>query len=363
MKKLPPHLPPRDTNEFLKQRRQSLAWLVLFVVLSLMASVAASLATLAWIAPPYAQSPLYTFHTPAVINDRSTSRALDSIISQQVDQRIVQIYDTRNKLNGRFYAENALIGQGLLLSSDGWAVMYASVFPLRVDALEAMNHQGVAFAISKQIVDETTGLVYVKLKGEGFRSDITFQDWKSFSAETPVWAVHSGAQLPIQTVEIHPDTSDVLALNSLTASFVPSQVSDNIVGDVIINEQGQLVGIATEDRVILGWEMSTQMKNIFENGALTYPHIPWRGRVLTTIKTDGILKSFSGFYITDSPTRATTSTLGVGDIITKIQGETFDAATARRDFVLTEDEMVDLTVLRRDEELVLTVPLKTLTQR
>lgn len=363
MKRTPPHLPPRHTNEFLKQRRQSLAWLVLFIVLSLMASVAASLATLAWIAPPYAQSPLYTFPAQSISNDRTPTRPLDSIVSQQIDQRIVEIYDTRNKLGGKFYAENALVGQALMLSSDGWAVMYASAFPLRVDALEAVNHQGVSFAIAEHVIDEATGLVYVKLRGEGFRSDITFQDWKSFSAETPVWAVRSGSQTAIRMTEVFPDVSDVVGLSELTASYVPSDTTQSVVGDIVVNEQGQLVGVMGEGDIILGWKMSSQMKTIFENSTLTYPEIPWRGRVLTGIQSETTVKSFIGFFVTESPTRASTSTLGAGDVITKINGESFDLTTAGRDIALTRDAIVEVTVIRRDKELTLPVALTVLTRR
>ena len=66
---------------------------------------------------------------------------------------------------------------------------------------------------------------------------------------------------------------------------------------------------------------------------------------------DGVgARRVSGFYVSGSPTRATSSTVGSGDVIIRIQNKPVDSFTLARQ-ILSAPERFLITVWREGEEV------------
>ncbi len=179
-----PHLPPKSCDIKLHQRFLALPGILFIFGISLLSGFSAALMTFAWIVPPLSLDGVRAIHD----GSRSAeNNMLDVGVESGIRQRLVSIFDTTKKTSDAIYPESALVTHAALLSSDGWAVLRVPSYRLgREKNWEAIDAQGVQHRIEAAVFDSVSGLLYVRLNGDGFRI-FPFADWNEIHSEISVW--------------------------------------------------------------------------------------------------------------------------------------------------------------------------------
>ena len=338
MKKNPPHLPPKTKDLIMKDTYRSISTVIFLVFIAFITSVAASLSTIAWIAPFSVTDTSYIPRSAQSLLDAAAE--IDPVVEKQVRQRLMQVYDRRKKIQNEYYTDTASVGQAMMLTSEGWAVMHVSAYVRGSEVFwESVDHQGMIFSVETSFQDPVSGLVYLKIIGDGFRGDVSFPDWDSFDRTASLTALSTGGVSPAvleslvrtRTTEQHPISEPVYAHHV---------AGDVAVGDVLIAHNGAFVGFINEEKELVeSWLISTQLQPLFEKETNEYVGLPLVGYQVSGVVVEDMFESINGFFVTKAPTQATSSTIGVGDVVLGIQGVPYDEVTSARSILFAPDTL------------------------
>jgi hypothetical protein len=345
----PPHL-PRKTKDLILKETYRFVWSVLFLVLiAFITSVAATLTTIAWIAPFSVTDTSYTLRA----NRASLESAahIDPMLEKQVRQRLVRVYNTKQKVQNEYYSEAAFVGQAMMLTSEGWAVMYTSNYSRGAEKhWEIVDHQGIIFTVEKSFQDSVSGLVYIKIAGDGFRGDISFLDWNTFDMSESLSSLSLRGVVPAAFDRLE-ENSESKQYELWKPRFFHTIVGDVSSGDVLIAENGAFVGFVNSDKKIIeSWLISTQLQPLFEKEKNEYKALPLTGYRVEGVVVDDMFENIHGFLVTKSNTKASSTTVGAGDVILRIEGLPFDEVTSAR-VMLFAPETILMQVLRDGKKL------------
>ncbi|MBP9761145.1 MAG: hypothetical protein KBD15_02810 [Candidatus Magasanikbacteria bacterium] len=344
--KIPPHLPKKTKNLIQKETYRSLIVLGVLIVIAFVAAIAATLTTIAWIAPfSLGDTSLSSYRSPR--SSDYTESVLDVQVEKQMQQRMVRVYDTREKIGQAYYAPSGLVGRAVMLTSSGWAVLHQSEYtPGEERYWESVNHQGIVFPINDVVFDPVSELVYINIEGDGFRGDVSFPDWNDIDVDGPVFAVNEYGSRPFALGSfIASDTNDVYAISA--PRFFYQLTGTGEPGDIMVSEAGAFLGfLHADNRLIPSWLMSSQLQELFANKKIAYTGLSVKGTTVRAYTDESTFQAVHGLYVTQSSTRATTSTLGVGDVIVRVNGIPFDEASVARHIIFAQSP-VRVEVLRQ----------------
>ncbi len=342
----PPHLPPETCDIRAHKAFKSVWWLLFLICVAGLASVALTLSTLVWFLPSFVPD------QPLIGSQKSVSAELPEIdltVLNNVKKRLWYIYDTREKVGGQFYPEQADRYQAVMFSSDGWAVAYIPNYRRGIEKYwEGVDYQGTVYNIQQVFVDSVSGLTYIKFEGNSFPF-ISFANWNDVRDGDSVWEVD------YSDYEHHNIEKDLSVLSSEYKIWEPQLfylVEDGeSAGNILINDSGDMVGILNKDnRLIYGWLVNSQYASILRDGVPNYQAVSWSGYMVNGHASYGDLtKKISGFYVDKSTTKVTSSTIGVGDVITRIQNQQVNLMDLSRQVLLSPEDFT-VTVYRDGQE-------------
>ena len=344
--KVPPHLPKKTKNLIQKETYRSLIVLGVLIIIAFVAAIAATLTTIAWIAPfSLGDTSLSSYRSPR--SSDYTESVLDVQVEKQMQQRMVRVYDTREKIGQAYYGASGLVGRAVMLTSSGWAVLYQSEYtPGEEQYWESVNHQGIVFPIKDVVFDSLSELVYINIEGDGFRGDVSFPEWNDIDEQSAVFAVNEYGSTPLSFGSLAPsDTIEVYSISE--PRFFYQLTGTGVAGDIMVNDAGAFLGfLHKENRLIPSWLMSGQLEQLFANKTIEYTGLSVKGTTVNATTHNTTFESVHGLYVTQSPTRATSSTIGVGDVIVRVDGVPFHEASVAR-HILFAPSPVRVEVLRQ----------------
>ena len=347
MRKTFPHLPPK-TCEILAHRTYRSVWGLLFLTaIAGLASVAVTLSTLVWLVPGFFPEQL-TLNTANEANEKNPE--IDPAVLNEAKKKLWYIYDKRQKLDGQFYPDSAAALSATMFSSDGWAVFYdEDYFVGKERYWEGIDYQGTSYKVEKIFVDKVSGFIYVKFDGGGFPF-IIFADWDKVTENSVLWEISRDRyKRHLVKKDSAPVAKKDYKIWQPHFLFKVAEAMGN--GNVLINEKGELVALTDDAGYLLyGWLIDNQYAAILRDGGVDYRVAPWSGYMAHGfVKTDDYTRKAGGFLVTNSPTRVSSSTVGVGDLITKVQGAPVSFDNISRQILFAPDDFV-VTVLRGTEE-------------
>ncbi len=347
-----PHLPPKISEEEINRTSPSLSWVFFFIFVAALTSVALTLATVVWFVPSF--FPEQTANS-IVKSVRPPEENLDPAIVRALRQRVWNVYDSRDKIDNNFYRKDTKPMSAVMFSTDGWAVMYDPNYRLGVEKnWEGYDYQGYQYEIEKVIYDPVSKFVYLKFVGDGF-SFVSFYNWDNLESGALVWLYKNGDWSP-SVLENTVSLSQTKSENIWKPNFFYNLSEDLEEGTIAVSAEGDLVGVSNkEKKLIPGWLVENQYAQILENGKTLYTVLPWQGYMVDGfVNKNDLPQRVNGFYVSYSNTKNSSTTVGVGDVITKIQKESIIVENLSRK-ILFAPQNIMVTVLRDGEELDIAV--------
>lgn len=344
----PPHLPPESCRVDTHYRLRSLRWTIFLVVIAFLSGTAAALSAVAWIAPMYI---LPAGSSVSIINNGQASnvKPADSVLTRQVEQRIVDIFDRRKKTGKMFYSEKTFVASAVVLSSDGWVAAYYPAYIVGEEKnWEAIDDQGLYYGFEKAVYDKVGELLYLKIIGDGFR--ITpFADSRGLANGQLLWAVERGEWQAVLLGDFLPEEIKGSA-PIWRPKYFYSLSSALLDGVALFNNSGELVGISQSGKVTPAWLVSSQIGSLLEKKATQYKLINWKGLIINGVEWEGKWKNLTGFYISEASGLPANNTVKVGDVIIKINGDAVSDQTLAEKIFIAPDEF-KVTVWRKGAEV------------
>lgn len=343
-----PHLPERDIEKENKSIKNIL-WLLLVVFLSSLTAIASTLAVEAWILPFSLDN-----RTSISIENRGGGNNEQPQISQlqknQINQRLVSIYNSQDKIEDQYYPINSKLATGVLLSSNGWVAFHNPKFDINNhQILEVIDHKGIVHKAKKIKYDQRSGITYIQLNQDNFRVSSIFE-WESKEPKH-VWRVGDKNWYMDSLVE-RKDLSAKTTFSIAKPQFF-YQLDEYKTSQALFSNNGALVGfVDQEGKVLPSWYISNQLSNVLSNNQLSYPELNYSGRLVDVIvdNEDNSAKELTAFYVESDNKSSNTSTVMTGDLILSIDNNKIDSENISR-LYLTSSDSSKATVIRKREQL------------
>jgi hypothetical protein len=347
-----PHLPPKPENINLPTGNLSLPWVFVIIVIAALTSITLTLGTIVWLAPSFIPEYLVT----SIVGRRADpNQALDTAVSTQVRLRTWTIRDNRQKIDDAFYRSDATKWSALSISSDGWLV--ASVPDYRIGQeryWDIVDPAGVSTTILQVVYDSQSNYTYIKTDRLG-NPFLSFADKNILDSNEPVWVQTDGQWRPVEVLA----SQLAVPRNGYNIWHLRTKYvldSNNPTSGVVITKDGAFVGITDSSGSIMpGWLVQNQYSTVLESSVIEYFGLPWRGVMVSgLLESEGANRKYQGFYVLSSPTRATSSTLGIGDVVLEIEENPIEERKLAQT-VLFAPTKTKLIVLRDQEEIEVVV--------
>lgn len=346
----PPHLPPKASNIENHRLWQRLKLLLGVAAFSLVIGASGASIMLGWIWPRYAEgdSWIASYNRPAL------SRAqLENRVRQEVSQRLVTVHRGSAVLGGANYL-NKKIGDGIMLSSDGWLAMYVPQYDGNFKNILVALQDGSIYQAQNAVWDKYTSMLYIKIQNEQFKV-VGFMDENDILDEVFVWQdanwYHSTVLYPLFDYKTpHLDTAPIQQY-SINSNF------DS--GAVAINSQGRIAGFISENKSLIPSAYITRMlSRVLSQQIVSYPSLGVEGWFSDEQAIFAVPESktkagerLQGFLV--SGVLSPSSLLRKGDVLLEINGEivSFDNLW----YIINGNETVSVRILRNDKETELNI--------
>lgn len=346
----PPHLPPKTSSVESHRYMQRLKLLFAVVIFGLIAGMSGASIMLGWIWPKFAEgdSWISSYTRPGI------SRAeLENRIRSEVASRIVAVHRGTASV-GEVNFFNKKIGDGIILSSDGWLALYQPSYDGNYKNIYVVVERGNIFQPENAVWDKYSGVLYLKIKNEQFKV-VGFVDESENLDDIFVWQdnnwYHGVVLYRIFNYKIpHLDSAPIRSY-SLNGTFN--------AGEIAINNQGRVVGMIGEDNLLLpGFYISRVLPKVLSRQSLAYPSLGvegWFGEEQTIFvdsdETSKTGETAQGFLVTNVLTSG--NLLKKGDLLSEINGRVVTADSLW--YIINDNESVTARVLRNGKVIEVTV--------
>ncbi|MFH1286402.1 MAG: hypothetical protein ABII02_01475 [Candidatus Magasanikbacteria bacterium] len=343
----PPHLPRKIHSAGYRRRGDFIIWFIACAIIGFLAGITATLVSVAWIVPVY--SPNTVVYSVDMSRKSQEDHEVDQLFVQQLGKQIVNIYDSREKNAKGFYTPEGYLGPGVFLTSDGWLVFHYPEYSIGLNhVLEIVDHKGNVFDATEVVFDPLTNLLYVKAGGDGFVS-ATFATRDATKEGTFLWSIFSDDWSPSALGHLNKNKeSGEHAIWEPQFSYELPNVTE---GSILIQSDGSFVGFASDDEVLIpSFFVENQYRSVFESSRIVYRGLNLQGYLVDgTTGADGWI-DIIGFYVSKSPKRPSENTIGVGDLITHIEGLPVNGKVLF-EYILSSGDNLSLSVLRNGQKI------------
>ncbi len=321
MKTPSPHLPPQSCSVPLRRNLRYVWNVSVVIIISFLTGVLGTLVTVTWVMPFFEVENSYS--TVNSLRFKTEKRVAPSqVFASEQKRRMLRIVDRRKKVNDQFYRPDGLVGTGVILTDGGWFVMPLSTkISSSLNYLEVVDSQGQNYKIEKTVVNND--MIYGKISGEGLRV-ASFPDWATVAPQTIVWQTDGVEWDPIALGDyVFATTKEVFAIDEEVYQL--TGLDQLLLGRVLWTQDGHFVGFAGEDdKVLLAFDIERNYTSLLSEGELVESSYGWQGYLVKDATPSASSEHAFGFLITSSPTDVSSSTVGIGDVIIEINGDSLN---------------------------------------
>lgn len=340
-----PHLPPQSCSIKTHNHMRAIPLLLAMIGVALLVAVTTSLVAVTWFFP----QPVTDGATVAGIRDTGDERVVPD--AQQVrflNERTMTLLSTSEQVGEGVYPADAYLGRAVVLSADGWLVVGAPY--QRPETVVAVDPEGERHEVVTAIAHPTLPITFLQIADDTPRV-ATLYDW-SVAPGRLAWTVGPRAG-GWYGVTIEPSTQSVSLASAPLLSFfaAPQVMGDVAAGAPLFSDAGDFVGIqSATGAVIPNWRIMPSVSSLFQEQQVVFPSLPVSGRPVIARDTETGVEWVTGFLVTAASGSATSSTVGVGDVIVRVAGAPVLHTDIGRQIAVAGSP-VTVTVLRGDREV------------
>lgn len=318
----PPHLPKKTCSVKLHNNVLTFKIFIFYLLISLFTGITGSIITFSWIFPNYNNSEFYLFKYNSN-TDYNQNEQADNILLRRFQYNTVRIFDKSSKIYNDFYATDSFVGRAVLLSSNGWAVLYDPDFNYsKTKNWSVIDYKGIEHEIENTVYDSENYFVYLKLSGEEFHV-VSFADVNNLDIGNKIWVAEK-------------DTlGRSFVKERIVAESIPFWASDNYFlfktdkinykFNIVFDDQGKILGFLNEDATIKPiWKVEKDLASVLENSFIKQNDLDFKGYFVRQeqnlkIESDNT-EMIKGFYVVQLKKYLFKNHVQVGDIILEING-------------------------------------------
>jgi S1-C subfamily serine protease len=347
---IPPHLPPPASNINKHKKWQHIKIFIMAACFGVIGGGSGAAMMIGWVWPivdnnnqwvtPYFQSSFYRVQ-------------LEEKTREEMKDRMATVYRDVSDLSGvNYFSSDNKIGDAAIVSSDGWVVAYNPFENSTVKNPQIISSSGKVLKIDRSLYDRNTGLSFFKISASSslykqveFGENFEVGD-DAFVFQDREWE-HSliSRRLITSKDTFHLDGAPIL-FYTLSSNFKP--------GSWVLNKQGRLIGVITEDQQMLPSRFITSLlPSILTKQSLAYQSFGVEGSFSEQQPIVSGGTSISGFMV--NQVIAKTSPLKKGDVLLEINNEIVNP-----DFLwytLKNNSEAKIKILRQGKNITITVPI------
>ncbi|MDD4476850.1 MAG: S1C family serine protease [Patescibacteria group bacterium] len=340
--KIPPHLPLHccDINDHKLWQRLKLFFVV--AIFGLIAGMSGASIILGWVWPNSNEGD-YWLQSYAMRNNAIYQ--LEDRIKIEMSERSAEVY--RGSIG--FYGNNYLnkkIGDAIMVSSDGWLVMYAPDYDRNFKNLYLILSDGSVNRPEKALLDNYSDILYLKIVNKQFK--ITSFAERSGAYYEDVFVNENGGWQHTVVGQPKYNLFDASHLDGVV-SFSYSLEGDFTAGSTVINSQGRLLGLVNKNGSVIPAVVLTKiLPSVLNKQKIIYPSLGAEGWFSEDKPLVVKNEKVGGFAV--NKIWSSGSLLKKGDLILEINGQPVAAATFGS---FLDSESVRLTVLRNGKNITI----------
>jgi hypothetical protein len=316
---------------------------MVYITITVVVATTISTVFLAWYVPDFV-----SYYVPAVISDRQTVRTdsgIDPLLDKYLQERTVTMYQKSNSAETTVLTAANRIGQGILLSTDGWIATV--IDPQVLQNSSVLDAEGKVYTIDTTVVDTTSGITYGKISGGNFLVASIF-NWEQPILGTTVYV--------LDTVHLHASVVDTRSVLQSPGKFMLHVPYSSVAltennGSIVFDSSGAVVGFVVNNVLVPSWYITHGLSAILANTDIKQVRPGYIGSVIEAYKdpVTGVFIESPAIQIVAVPqvTSATLDTVQVGDIITAIDTQSVHLDTFARTWSTAEP--VSVRILRDTE--------------
>ncbi|MBI2989800.1 MAG: hypothetical protein HYY51_01240 [Candidatus Magasanikbacteria bacterium] len=344
MKHNAPHLPERSAQN--KTALQNLKWLFTSIIISVLTALVTSVLIFNTFFPFANGENNLSFVSR--IRNQAIEYPEDPQLLRNMRERVVRLYSVEKVQKGYIYPRSAYIGQGIMLSSDGWGVLYPVDSGLSEDTeLKGLDYQGIAHSVEKKIVESKSGLVFFKLSGFDFRV-VPLTSWPDPLKNREVLWSFDGVWKAVKLEETVSFPKDAFVLWDTPSLYRLDTAAKS--GDLVITRDAKLVGFVNKAGYLIpSWLVEHHLASVLQEGILNKNHVYWKGYFVEgwIDENTGLWSGRTGFYVSSNP--KVSSEIKSGDLIIAINGKEVAESNFVQDLYLA-GPTASLRILRNGKE-------------
>ena len=323
----------------------SLPFLCFFLVVAILVGGAAGVIASTWI------QPMLSLDTATYVIDRDAEEpqvSPDPRFVRDTQDRLVTVYDAQKKVDERLYPEDARVGEAVLFSSDGWAMLPATGVDVRAyTSWEGVDVHGNVHVPEVMLEDPLGQFVFVKFADAGF-SFALFPQWNDVGLGNHLWAYGLDGSWRLSSIvaEVSIQHAAPFLLSEPQAAYVIEATIP--IGSVLFTPQGRFFGVVGQDGVVQDTFFAHAVRTqLFSSAALTYVSVPWEATYVDGFRTGDVQQRVFGFYLNTVGDPVPDSVV-TGDVLTHINGRHVERLRVWHQLVEADDRLT-VTVLRDGE--------------
>lgn len=292
-----------------------------------------------------------------------------STVENMVVPALVNIYDWRTSTASvidRVLTQERRVGQGVVLTADGWILTTAKVLANAKSTYRAVGYQQKEYRLGSAVADPAYQLVFAKMEGVNLPV-VSLGSIRDISAgQTAVLISPRTSSYVVRIVDVTyiVPTADRAVTSSDQSGkriLINQALTPEMEGGVLATLKGEVVGIVVAGSIVPIDYIKSVLSNVFENKPIQRPVLGLNYIDLAHIDGFGALAD-RGALIVGAPAKTSPAfnLVREGDLITKVNDLELNADQGLADLInnYRSSQSIELLIKRATTTLPVVVKLK-----
>ncbi len=349
---IPPHLPPPSSNIKVYKKMQNIKFIIVVTFLALIAGVTGASIMIGWVWPMRGEADRFTI---SYYRSTAARKQLEDSILQEIFSRTVLVYSNSSLFNGvETVQRDNFVGRGIVVSSDGWLVVYSPEFKDSAKNWRVVTNEGKSVGLEKAVYDQVNRMLFLKVSttsSQYFKKQAEFVDGANNGDAAYVYDNNTWNYTMIESQRISnaslPHRDGIFSQHYILSNDFSS-------GDVVINAQGKVVGVVVEKNNVMPSSAFTHLiSSVLNNATLQYRSLGAEGWFDSEQPVFINHLRVQGFFVDKIISKE--SVLKRGDVLMSIDNQVVDPTVLW--YTIKNNAQVVLKIMRAGKIISVSAPV------